>query len=178
MLHVAEQFSPQFRQSTAVASGVYLQTFTVAYNQLICNARRGNLLNGIRRRSIRMREVVSTDDAPDAVGPYSQGIITDGQVHTAGQIPFKPDGTPVEGTVADKTRQCFENVSAILQEAGTELTNAISVTVFLSDLDDYEELNEAYAEFFDEEPPVRTTIEAGALPKDVAMEIQAVATIE
>jgi len=120
------------------------------------------------------KEVVSTEDAPEAVGAYSQGVTTDGLVFTAGQIPMTPEGEMVEGTVAEQTQRALKNLSAVLKEGGSSLESTVKVTVFLDDIDDFEQMNSAYKEFFDEEPPARSAVEAGSIPKGAAVEIEAV----
>jgi len=121
------------------------------------------------------KEVISTGGAPAAVGAYSQGVATDDLVFTAGQIPMTPKGEMVEGTVAEQTERVLENLSAVLEEAGSSLEDAVKVTVFLDDIDDFEEMNSAYKGYFDGEPPARSAVEAGAIPKGAAVEIEAVA---
>ncbi|MDY6764093.1 MAG: RidA family protein [Halobacteria archaeon] len=125
-----------------------------------------------------MKEVVSTTEAPAAVGAYSQAIRANGLVFTAGQIPLTPDGDLLEGTIEEQTQQCLENVEAILEEAGTGLDNVVKVTVFLDDIDDFDEMNETYSTYFDEDPPARSAVEAGNLPKGVGLEIEAVAVVD
>lgn len=125
-----------------------------------------------------MKEVVSTKEAPAAVGAYSQAIRANGLVFTAGQIPLTPDGNLLEGTIEEQTRQCLDNVEAILEEAGTGLDNVVKVTVFLDDIDDFDEMNETYSTYFDEDPPARSAVEAGNLPKGVGLEIEAVAVVD
>lgn len=122
-----------------------------------------------------MREVVETDAAPDAVGPYSQAIATEDMVYTAGQIGLTPDGVMVDGTVQDEARQCLENLDAVLDAAGSSLQDAVKVTVFLADMDDYSAVNEVYSEFFTEEAPARSAVEVAQLPKGANVEIEAVA---
>lgn len=123
-----------------------------------------------------MREVIATEDAPAAVGAYSQAIATDELVFTAGQIPLTPAGDVLdEADVAEQTRQALENVRAVLEEAGAELTDVVKVTVFLNDIDDFEAMNEVYGSFFGTEPPARSAVEVGSLPKGVAIEIEAIA---
>lgn len=121
-----------------------------------------------------MKNVISTEDAPEAVGAYSQGIATEDLVFTAGQIPLTPDGETVDGTVAEQTRQALENVAAVLEAGGSSLEDAVKVTVFLDDIDDFDEMNSTYQEFFDDEPPARSAVEAGNIPKGAAVEIEAV----
>jgi reactive intermediate/imine deaminase len=124
-----------------------------------------------------MKEIIHTDDAPAAVGAYSQATTTDELVFTAGQIPLTPDGDLlVNAPVADQTEQALANIDAVLREAGAELGDVLKVTVFLDDIDDFDEMNETYADFFDDEPPARSAVGVDALPKGVAVEIEAVAT--
>ncbi|MDY7081267.1 MAG: RidA family protein [Halobacteria archaeon] len=124
------------------------------------------------------KEIISTSDAPEAVGAYSQATKANGFVFTAGQIPLTPDGELVEGTVEKQTRQCLENIRAVLEEAGTSMENVVKVTVFLDDIDDFGEMNSTYETFFDENPPARSAVEAGNIPKGVAVEIEAVAVAD
>ena len=123
-----------------------------------------------------MKRLVSTDDAPAAVGAYSQATTTDDLLFTAGQLPLTVDGELLDDeSVADQTRQCLENVEAILASEGLELTDVLKVTVFLDDIDDFDEMNETYAGFFEESPPARSAIEVGNVPKGAAVEIEAIA---
>ncbi|MFD1586095.1 RidA family protein [Halorientalis brevis] len=124
-----------------------------------------------------MKRIVSTDDAPAAVGAYSQATETDDMVFTAGQIPLTPDGDLLDDEpIATQTEQALDNVAAILDEAGSSLDDVLKVTVFLADIDDFEEMNDTYAEYFDEDPPARSAVEVANLPKGVGIEIEAVAT--
>jgi reactive intermediate/imine deaminase len=123
-----------------------------------------------------MREIVSTDAAPAAVGAYSQATTTDDLVFTAGQIPLTPDGDLLDGAAVDvQTEQALENVAAILAEAGTDMDSVLKVTVFLADIDDFDAMNDTYETFFDDEPPARSAVAVKDLPKGVAVEIEAVA---
>ncbi len=126
-----------------------------------------------------MKEIVSTDEAPAAVGAYSQAA-TDGDiVFTAGQIPFTPDGeSKADASIAEQTELALDNVQAVLAEAGAEMSDVLKVTVLLDDIDDFEEMNDTYGTYFEEEPPARSAFEAGALPKGVGVEIEAIATLE
>ena len=124
-----------------------------------------------------MKNVISTEDAPEAVGAYSQGIATEDLVFTAGQIPLTPDGETVDSTVAEQTRQALENVAAVLEAGGSSLEDAVKITVFLNDIDDFDEMNSTYQEFFDDEPPARSAVEAGNIPKGAAVEIEAVGVL-
>ncbi len=124
-----------------------------------------------------MKRTISTDDAPAAVGAYSQATVANGLLFTAGQLPLTPDGDLLEdASVAEQTRQCLENVEAILAAEGLDLSAVLDVTVFLDDVEDFEEMNETYAGFFDEQPPARSAVEVGNVPKGAALEIEVVAT--
>ncbi|KYH25633.1 RutC family protein [Halalkalicoccus paucihalophilus] len=123
-----------------------------------------------------MPRTISTGDAPAAVGAYSQATTNDDLVFTAGQLPLTPDGELLDDhSVAEQTEQCLENVEAILASEGISLDDVLKVSIFLDDIDDFEEMNETYAEYFDEEPPARTALEVGCIPKGAALEIEAVA---
>ncbi|MDP9224725.1 MAG: RidA family protein [Actinomycetota bacterium] len=120
--------------------------------------------------------IVETKQAPDAVGPYSQAVATGDLVFCSGQIPLDPDtGELVEGSIADQTRRCMLNLAAVLDAAGTSLTRALKVTVFLVDIGDYAEFNDAYGEFVGPEPPARAAFAVSALPKGARVEIECVA---
>lgn len=125
-----------------------------------------------------MRQIVHTDDAPAAVGAYSQGVETDGLVFTAGQIPLTPQGDLLDGASIDvQTEQALENVEAVLAESGLGMDDVAKVTVYLDDIDDFDEMNAVYETFFDEEsPPARSAIAVDELPKGVGVEIEAIAT--
>lgn len=121
------------------------------------------------------RRAVFTSDAPQAVGPYSQAIVADNLVFCSGQIPLAPDGTLVEGDIATQTRQVLTNLKNVLAAAGSSLERIVKTTVFLADMDDFKAMNQAYAEFFPGEPPARSTFQVGRLPRDVRVEIEAIA---
>ncbi|RXK50145.1 Rid family detoxifying hydrolase [Halorientalis pallida] len=124
-----------------------------------------------------MKRTVSTDDAPAAVGAYSQATTTDSLVFTAGQIPLTPDGDLLDDAhIADQTEQALDNLAAILDEAGAGMDDVLKVTVYLADIDDFEAMNDTYATYFDDEPPARSAVEVANLPKGVGVEIEAVAT--
>jgi reactive intermediate/imine deaminase len=126
-----------------------------------------------------MKRTVSTDDAPAAVGAYSQATTTDDLLFTAGQLPLTTDGELLDDeSVAVQARQCLENVQAILAAEGLDMSDVLKVTVFLDDVGDFDEMNDTYAEFFDDEPPARSAIEVGAVPKGAALEIEAIASRE
>ena len=124
------------------------------------------------------RTVVATDQAPAAVGPYSQAIRAGKLVFTAGQIPIDPaTGKLVEGDIQVQTRRVLQNVQAVLEAAGTSLRNVVKTTVFLQDMGDFKAMNAVYAEFFAEDPPARSAVQAAALPLGVDIEIEAIALI-
>ena len=120
--------------------------------------------------------VVSTQDAPAAVGPYSQAIAAGGLVFCSGQIPLDPaTGELVGGSIAEQTRRCMENLSAVLSAAGSSLRKVVKVTVFLADIDDYAEFNEAYAGFVGQDPPARAAFSVSGLPKGASVEVECIA---
>jgi 2-iminobutanoate/2-iminopropanoate deaminase len=122
------------------------------------------------------KQVVSTSSAPAAVGPYSQAVVSNGLVFCSGQIPLDPSsGELVGGTIADQTRRCMENLAAVLEAAGTSLANAIKVSAFLTDMADFAEFNEAYGEFFGDDPPARATFAVAGLPKGAEVEVECIA---
>lgn len=119
---------------------------------------------------------VETPKAPAAIGPYSQGITTDLFVFCSGQVPLDPDtGELVEGSIGDQTRRCMENLSAVLTKAGTNLGNVVKTTIYLTNMDDFVEVNEAYGKYFENNPPARATVAVSALPKGARVEIDCVA---
>ena len=123
-----------------------------------------------------MREVISTDKGPKAIGPYSQAIRANGFIFVSGQGPGDPaTGRVVDGGIAEQTARCLENVKAILEAAGSSLDRAVRVGVFLKDMNDFEAMNEVYARYFPSNPPARTTIEAARLPRDFRIEIDMIA---
>jgi 2-iminobutanoate/2-iminopropanoate deaminase len=124
-----------------------------------------------------MNEVVSTQDAPGAIGPYSQAIKTGGMVFCSGQIPIDPvTGEFVASDVAAQTEQVIKNLDAVLKAAGTGLSNVIKTTVFLADMNDFAAMNEVYSKFFNENKPARATVQAARLPRDARVEIECIAS--
>jgi 2-iminobutanoate/2-iminopropanoate deaminase len=124
------------------------------------------------------KKVVSTPDAPAAVGAYSQAIVAGGFVFCSGQVPLDPtSGELVGGSIADQTRRCLENLSAVLKAAGAGLDDVVKVTAFLLDMGDFPEFNEAYGEFFGDEPPARATVAVAGLPKGAQVEIECIAQV-
>ena len=125
-----------------------------------------------------MNEVISTENAPGAIGPYSQAIKAGGMVFCSGQIPIDPaTGQFVSKNVAEQTVQVFKNLEAVLKAAGTGLGNVVKTTVFLADMNDFTEMNEVYSQFFSENKPARATVQAARLPRDAKVEIECIATV-
>jgi len=125
------------------------------------------------------KHTVSTDDAPAAVGAYSQATTTGDLVFTAGQIALTPAGDLLDDEPVEvQTEQALDNVAAILEAAGSGLDAALKVTVFLDDIDDYEAMNEAYGAYFDDEPPARSAVAVADLPAGAAVEIETVGAVE
>jgi 2-iminobutanoate/2-iminopropanoate deaminase len=123
-----------------------------------------------------MRDVVATATAPQAIGPYSQAIKANGMVFTSGQIPIDPATNQlISGDIAAQTERVLNNVSAILQAAGTSLQKVVKTTVFLKNMAEFAQMNEVYGKFFGTNPPARSTVEVARLPKDVLVEIDVIA---
>ena len=124
------------------------------------------------------RDIVHTDKAPKAIGPYSQAIATDTMVYTAGQVGIDPTtGELISSNLEEQTRQVLKNVRSVLEAAGSSLSNVLKTTVFLQDMNDFAKMNAIYAEFFGENPPARSTVAVAGLPKGALVEIEAVALI-
>ena len=123
-----------------------------------------------------MKEI-STNKAPAAIGPYVQGMIVNNMVYTSGQIPLTPEGQVVEGTITEQTAQVFENLKAVLEEAGSSLDKVVKTLVFLKDMNDFVEFNEAYEKHFEGHKPARSAVEVARLPKDVKVEIEVIASL-
>jgi 2-iminobutanoate/2-iminopropanoate deaminase len=123
-----------------------------------------------------MREVISTKQGPQAMGPYSQAIRANGFVFVAGQIPLDPaTGQLIEGDVRQQTERVLKNLEAILTAAGTAIEKAVKTTVFLKNMSDFAAMNEVYARHFTSQPPARSTVEVSQLPKNVLVEIDVIA---
>ena len=123
-----------------------------------------------------MKKVISTDKAPAAIGPYSQSIEVENMVYTSGIIPVDPaTGEIPEGSVA-QAEQAFTNMKNLLEAAGTSVDNVIKTTVFIKEMNDFGAINEVYAKYFTEPYPSRSCVEVARLPKDVMLEIEAIAT--
>lgn len=121
------------------------------------------------------RNIVTTQDAPQAIGPYSQAVVAGDLVFCSGQIPLTPDGALVDGDITAQSHQVLTNLSALLAAAGSSLGQVVKTTVFLADMNDFAAMNQVYGEFFRTAPPARSTVEVARLPRDVRVEIEAVA---
>jgi len=123
-----------------------------------------------------VREIVATEAAPQAIGPYSQAISLGDFVFTSGQIPIDPKtGVFVEGGIAEQTEQVLRNLAEVLRAAGTSLEAVVKTTVFLADMNDFAAMNEVYSRYFTNEPPARSTVQAARLPRDARVEIDVIA---
>jgi len=123
-----------------------------------------------------MKEIVSTENAPGAIGPYSQAIKANGMVFCSGQIPIDPaTGNFVSDIVSEQTEQVLKNLSEVLKAAGTSLDNVVKTTVFLADMNDFVEMNEVYGRSFSDNKPARATVQAARLPRDAKVEIECIA---
>ena len=120
---------------------------------------------------------VSTINAPAAIGPYVQGMIVNGLFYSSGQIPLNPEGVMVEGSIEEQTHQVFANLKAVLEEAGSSLSQVVKTTVFIKDMNDFGVLNEIYAKHFGDHKPARSTVEVARLPKDAKVEIEVIAVV-
>jgi 2-iminobutanoate/2-iminopropanoate deaminase len=121
------------------------------------------------------RKVVSTADAPQAIGPYSQAITLGDLVFCSGQIPLTSAGVVAEGDITIQTRQVLNNLKHVLAAAGSSLERVVKTTVFLADMHEFRAMNDVYAEFFTNAPPARSTVQVARLPRDVRVEIEAIA---
>ena len=123
-----------------------------------------------------MKEIVSTEKAPKALGPYSQAIKVGNTLYISGQIPFVPETmTLVSEDIQDQTRQSIENIKSIVNEAGYKLSDIVKVNVFVKNIEDFDKIHEVYSEYFSEVKPARALVEVSRLPKDVKIEIEAIA---
>lgn len=121
---------------------------------------------------------ISTTSAPEAIGPYSQAISTGSLVFCSGQIPLDPSsGELVSGTVVEETTRCMRNLEAVLAEAGSGFDKILKTTIYVTDMGDFAEVNDAYGSFFPSEPPARATVGVSALPKGARVEVECVAAV-
>ncbi len=126
-----------------------------------------------------MRQIIATELAPKAIGPYSQAVAWQGLLFLSGQIPLDPaTGRTVEGDIAAQTERVLENLKAVLEAAGSSLGQVLKTTVYLKDVGEFQRMNEVYARYFPEAPPARATVEVARLPRDVRIEIEAIAALD
>jgi 2-iminobutanoate/2-iminopropanoate deaminase len=125
-----------------------------------------------------VKQIIQTEQAPQAIGPYSQAIRANGLIFASGQIPIDPEtGQFVSGGIAEQTEQAIKNLSRVLEAAGSDLNRVVKTTVFLADMEEFAAMNEVYGRFFNEKPPARATVEAARLPRDARVEIEAIALV-
>ena len=126
-----------------------------------------------------MKKVISTSGAPAAIGPYSQAIVSNGFVFVSGQIPLDPaTGQLIEGGIGEQTTRVIENLAAVLDAAGSSLSDVVKTTVYLKDMGEFAAMNSAYAQYFTKNAPARATVEAARLPRDVRVEIDCIAVVK
>jgi len=126
-----------------------------------------------------VKQTISTDRAPQAIGPYSQAIKARGFVYASGQIPIDPTtGQFVDGGITEQTEQVLKNIAAVLEAAGSRLDRIVKTTVFLADMEEFAAMNEVYAKFFTSDPPARATVQAAGLPRNARVEIEVVALVD
>ena len=153
---------------------IFCTNFTCLENNLyLCTD-----INDCKKILLSMKKIISTPQAPAAIGPYSQAVQVGNLVYTSGQIPIDPaTGVFAEGGIKEQTRQSLLNVKAILEEAGLTMSNVVKTTVFLADMGDFADMNEVYAEFFAEPYPARSAVAVKTLPKGALVEIEVVAGV-
>lgn len=124
------------------------------------------------------KKVISTTAAPAAIGPYSQAVAANGLVFCSGQVPLDPEtGELLSGSIAEETQRCMRNLEAVLKEAGSALDSILKTTIYVTDMNDFAEVNEAYGSFFTDAPPARATVGVAALPKGARVEVECVAAL-
>jgi len=127
---------------------------------------------------LAVKDIIATDRAPRAIGPYSQAVRAGGLIFASGQIPIDPTtGEFVAGGIAEQTEQVLRNLRAVFEAAGLTMNHIVKTTVFLADMDDFAAMNEVYGRFFGVEPPARATVQAARLPRDARVEIEAIASM-
>jgi 2-iminobutanoate/2-iminopropanoate deaminase len=129
-----------------------------------------------KKEELAGKQVIASENAPEAIGPYSQAIMAGNTLYCSGQIAIDPEtGELVLGSIEEQTRQVLDNLGAVLKQAGMDYSNAVRATVFMDDMDNYSRINKIYAEYFKENPPARCAVEVARLPKDVGVEISLIA---
>jgi 2-iminobutanoate/2-iminopropanoate deaminase len=121
--------------------------------------------------------VIQTNHAPAAIGPYSQGIVVNNLFYSSGQIPLTAEGVMVTGDISEQTHQVFKNLQAVLEAAGASLETVIKTTVFIKNMDDFAAINEVYGQYFNTHKPARSCVEVARLPKDALIEIEVIAQV-
>ena len=123
-----------------------------------------------------MKKIISTDSAPKAIGPYSQAVVANGIAYLSGQIPLDPATNQlIQGGIAEQTERVLENLKAVLEASGASLATVVKTTVYLKDMAEFQAMNEVYGRYFTENTPARATVQAAKLPRDVSVEIDAIA---
>lgn len=125
-----------------------------------------------------MKTIINTPEAPAAIGPYSQAVRFGNLLFASGQVPLRPDGSMVDGDIKVQTRQVLANLTAVLRAAGSSPSQVLKATVFMTDLGEFKEMNEVYAEFFPDQHPARATVQVSALPRNARVEIELIAEAE
>jgi 2-iminobutanoate/2-iminopropanoate deaminase len=124
------------------------------------------------------KQIISTNNAPAAIGPYSQAVKVGNMLFTSGQIPLTPSGDLVTGDIKEQTHQVFKNLKGVLEAAGATFQDVVKATVFIADMNQFGEINEVYAEYFGDHRPARSTVQVARLPKDVGVEIELIAFLK
>lgn len=123
-------------------------------------------------------KTINTNKAPEALGPYSHAMVVNNLVFTSGQIPLDTEGNIVSSDVKEQTKQVLENLSVVLEEAGSDLNSVVKATIFISDMNEFQQINEIYGSYFNEHQPARSCVEVSRLPKDVKVEIELVGKVK
>lgn len=123
-------------------------------------------------------KTIQTQDAPAAIGPYSQGIVVNNVFYSSGQIPLTAEGQMVTGDIKDQTHQVFKNLKAVLETAGASFETVVKTTVFIKNMDQFTDVNEVYGQYFNIHKPARSTVEVARLPKDALIEIEVIALVK
>ena len=123
-------------------------------------------------------KTINTNKAPEALGPYSHAMVVNNLVFTSGQIPLDTEGNIVSSDVKEQTKQVLENLSVVLEEAGSDLNSVVKATIFISDMNEFQQINEVYGSYFNEHQPARSCVEVPRLPKDVKVEIEVVGKVK
>ena len=123
-------------------------------------------------------KTINTNKAPEALGPYSHAMVVNNLVFTSGQIPLDTEGNIVSDDVREQTKQVLDNLSVVLEEAGSDLNSVVKATIFISDMNEFQQINEVYGSYFSEHQPARSCVEVARLPKDVKVEIEVVGKVK